>query len=219
MGEQQNPGKKNKIPAPPGSQASPKTLKRKKNHYTKYPPACPPPPRGQQPKTPWHLNSPDLPKAVSQSPTERRFHWRKNIPRRKPANYRKKRSFLQFCAFAEKNAVSLAKPDCKGALAHKNPFLSKRPKPKPRIQLTLNSGKDAGSTGENAYQGGNRQTIQEFCFAEFLSFCAFAEKNAVSLTNQGCKGGKSVGRNDRLWHIKSHDFPKAVSQSPEFSLR
>ena len=54
MGEQQNPGKKNKIPAPPGSQASPKILKRKKNHYTTNPPACPPPPRGQQPKKPWH---------------------------------------------------------------------------------------------------------------------------------------------------------------------
>ena len=48
------PVKKNKIPAPPGSQASPKILKRKKNHYTTNPPACPPPPRGQQPKTPWH---------------------------------------------------------------------------------------------------------------------------------------------------------------------
>ena len=38
---------------------------------------------------------------------------------------------LEFCAFAEKNAVSLAKPDCKGALAHKKPLLTKRPKPKP----------------------------------------------------------------------------------------
>ena len=53
-GSSKIPVKKNKIPAPPGSQASPKILKRKKNHYTTNPPACPPPPRGQQPKTPWH---------------------------------------------------------------------------------------------------------------------------------------------------------------------
>ena len=34
----------------------------------------------------WHLKSRYFPKAPSQSPTDRRFHWRKNIPRRKPAN-------------------------------------------------------------------------------------------------------------------------------------
>ena len=47
-------------------------------------------------------------------------------------------------------------------------------------------------TGVFRRKSGNRQTIQEFCFAEFLSFCAFAEKNAVSLANQGCKGSQSV---------------------------
>ena len=55
--------------------------------------------------------------------TDRRYQRRKRIPRRKPANYRKKRSFLQFCAFAEKNAVSLTNQGCKGcqneALCHK----------------------------------------------------------------------------------------------------
>ena len=45
---------------------------------------------------------------------DRRYQRRKRIPRRKPANYRKKRSFLQFCAFAEKNAVSLTNQGCKG---------------------------------------------------------------------------------------------------------
>ena len=40
---------------------------------------------------------------------------------KKQANYRKKRSFLQLCVFAEKNTVSLAKPDCKGALVPKKP--------------------------------------------------------------------------------------------------
>ena len=35
----------------------------------------------------WHLNNFALPKAVSQSLRKKcRFHWRKNIPRRKPAN-------------------------------------------------------------------------------------------------------------------------------------
>ena len=38
-------------------------------------------------------------------------------------------TFCSFCAFAEKNAVSLAKTDCKGALAPKKPCLTKSPKP------------------------------------------------------------------------------------------
>ena len=46
-------------------------------------------------------------------------------------NNAKSVAFCSFCAFTEKNAVSLAKPDCKGALAHKNPFLTKRREPKP----------------------------------------------------------------------------------------
>ena len=33
-----------------------------------------------------------------------------------------------------------------------------------------------------------KQTIQEFGTSRILKFCAFAKKNAVSLTNQGCKG-------------------------------
>ena len=38
----------------------------------------------------WHLKCRYFPKASSQSPeSDRRFHKRKNIPRRKPANYRK----------------------------------------------------------------------------------------------------------------------------------
>ena len=49
-------------------------------------------------------------------------------------------------------------------------------------------------TGVFRRKSGNRQTIQEFGKAEFWSFCAFAEKNAVFLTNQGCKGGKSGNR-------------------------
>ena len=64
-----------------------------------------------------------------------------------------------------------------------------------------------------------RRTVPEFGESRILEFCAFAEKNAVSLANQGCKGSQNAGRNDRLWHLKSSDLSKAVSQSPEFSLR
>ena len=51
-----------------------------------------------------------------------------------------------------------------------------------------------------------------------LEFCAFAERNAVSLAKTDCKGGKSVGRNDRLWHLKNPALPKAPSQSPRIPL-
>ena len=64
------------------------------------------------------------------------------VPKREPAYYPKNSAqaeFWSFCAFAERNAVSLAKTDCKGALAPKKPFLIKNREPKPRIQLTLNS--------------------------------------------------------------------------------
>ena len=49
-------------------------------------------------------------------------------------------------------------------------------------------------------------------------FCVFAGKNAVYLANQSCKDGKSVGRDDWLWHIKSPVLPKAPSQSPRIQL-
>ena len=100
---------KSRLPlAPKQAQKSPNKTKK---HYTKYPPACPPPPRGQQPKTPWHLKSPALPKTVSQSPEKKcRFQ------RRKPANYPRILlcRILELCAFAKKNAVSLANQGCKG---------------------------------------------------------------------------------------------------------
>ena len=63
-----------------------------------------------------------------------------------------------------------------------------------------------------------KQTVPEFGASRILEFCAFAEKNAVSLANQGCKGGQNVGRNDRLWHLKSRYLPKAPSQSPRIQL-
>ena len=92
----------------------------------------------------------------------------------------------------------------------------------------------------------NGKPTPEFGFAEFWSFCAFAEKNAVFLTNQGCKGGKSGNRQTIaksiafcsfvplqrktqclwqnliakvLWHKKSPNLPNAVSQSPEKKCR
>ena len=53
----------------------------------------------------------------------------------------------------------------------KSRYLPKAPSQSPEFSGAEFGEKNAGSTGENAYQGGNRQTIQEFCFAEFLSFC------------------------------------------------
>ena len=62
----------------------------------------------------------------------------------------------------------------------KSPNLPKAPK------------KNAGFIGEN------RRTVPEFGLRRILELCAFAEKNAVSLTNQGCKGGKSGNRHNYL---------------------
>ena len=40
----------------------------------------------------------------------------------------------------------------------------------------------------------------------------------MSLAKTDCKGGKSVGRNDRLWHQKNPDLSKASSQSHRIPL-
>ena len=150
-GSSKIPVKKNKIPAPPGSQASPKILKRKKNHYTTNPPACPPPPRGQQPKKPWHkafaqgisISTPKRSALAPKKPWLSKSHEPKPLTagsisgnayqggNRQTIPRIRLRRILGFCAFAEKNAVSLAKPGCKGALAHKKPFLTKSRASKP----------------------------------------------------------------------------------------
>ena len=56
----------------------------------------------------------------------------------------------------------------------------------------------------------------------YLKFCAFAKKNAVSLTNQGCKGCQQCLRQNLvakvLWHLKNSDLPNAVSQSLRIQL-
>ena len=54
----------------------------------------------------------------------------------------------------------------------------------------------AGKNGGKTFQGENRQT---------LKFCAFAKKNAVSLTNQGCKGCQNEAlcrKSEALCHKK-----------------
>ena len=142
----------------------------------------------------WHLKNSDLSNAVSQSS---RIQLALNSLIRTPVSLAEKHSkaktgklspefgtsrILKFCAFAKKNAVSLTNQGCKGC-QNASPFC-----------LTTLSIQDPSIE--------NRHTVPEFGFAEFFSFCAFAEKNAVSLTNQGCKGGKSVGRDDRLWPPK-----------------
>ena len=116
----------------------------------------------------------------------------------------KSAAFCSFCVFAGKNDVYLANQSCKdgksealchkarhrgsrGALAHKNSLLTKRREPKPQT---------AGFIGGKTFQGENRQT---------LKFCAFAKKNAVSLTKQGCKGCQNEAlcrKSEALCHKK-----------------
>ena len=57
------------------------------------------------------------------------------------------------------------------ALAPKKPQLTKSRAPKPTNSAYAEfANQNAGSTGENAYQGGNRRTVPEFGKAEFCSF-------------------------------------------------
>ena len=80
----------------------------------------------------------------------------------------------------------------RGALAPKKPFLIKNRKPRAK------SGRSPPvPLAKEAQQGGNGRTIQEFCLAEF-----FAEKNAVSLANQDCKGGQN-GHVDRAKRVET----------------
>ena len=151
-------------------------------------------------------------------------------------------------------------PSTNPALASKKPLLTKSPKPKPRIQLTLNSDTNCRFSGEKVlsckvfgdYIGGpgglwhqksrylpkapspriqltlNSETacrvpktrkhsktetgklFREFGASRILEFCAFAEKNAVSLANQDCKGALAS---------KKPCLSKNREPKPEFSLR
>ena len=99
-------------------------------------------------------------------------------------------NYLKFCAFAKKNRSFFVKPrlqrlpkrssvlqeealchkarhrGSRDALTHKNSLLTKRREPKPTNSAC------AEFANQNAgFIGGNRHTIQEFCFAEFLRFC------------------------------------------------
>ena len=106
-------------------------------------------------------------------------------------------------------------PSPNPALAPKKPNLTKSPKPpNPACAEFVNS--VPSSKDEKTLQDGNRQITAKS--TAFCSFCAFAEGNAVSLAKTDCKGGQNVGRNDRLWHLKSPDLSKAVSQSPRIPL-
>ena len=80
------------------------------------------------------------------------------------------------------------------ALAPEKPLLTKSHEPKPQT---------AGFKGEN------RHTIQEFCFAEFLSFVPLQRKTQCLRQNLVAKV---------LWHIKSRFLPKAPSQSLRIQL-
>ena len=63
--------------------------------------------------------------------------------------------------------------------------------------------------GVSRRKSGNRQTIQEFCFAEFLRFLPLQRETQCLWQNLVAKV---------LWHIKSRCLPKAVSQSLRIQL-
>ena len=74
-------------------------------------------------------------------------------------------------------------------MAPKKPLLTKSPKPNPDTARRVpkagkHSKRETGKSSKNSAQ------------AEFWSFCAFAERNAVSLAKTDCKGGKN-GHVDR----------------------
>ena len=107
-----------------------------------------------------------------------------------PADYRKKRSFCSFCAFAEKNAVSLAKTDCKGG---KNSHVDRAK----RVETSWGNCKSKFNSFTQRPSRFRTQPVRReetptrflhkipaYC----LEFCAFAEKNAVSLAKTDCKG-------------------------------
>ena len=78
-------------------------------------------------------------------------------------------------------------------MAHKNSLLTKRREPKPTNSACAEfANQNAGFIGGKTFQGENRQTIPRIRLRRILKFCAFAKKNAVSLTNQGCKGCQNV---------------------------
>ena len=104
--------------------------------------------------------------------------------------------------------MSLANQGCKGALASKKPYLTKRPKPKPRIQLTLNSAiKMPPPQAKKTVQAINRRTV-----AKSVAFCSFVPLQRKTQ----CLRQNLVAK--VLWHIKSHDLPKATSQSSRIQL-
>ena len=71
----------------------------------------------------------------------------------------------------------------RGALAHKNSLLTKRREPKPTNSACAEfANQNAGFIGGKTFQGENRQTIPRIRLRRILKFCAFAKKNAVSLT-------------------------------------
>ena len=81
----------------------------------------------------------------------------------------------------------------RGALAPKKPFLSKRPKPKPRIQLTLNSDTD--------------------CRFQIRKHSIGGPGVLWHLKNSDLSNAVSQSPRIPLWHLKSHTLPKAPNSA------
>ena len=104
------------------------------------------------------------------------------------------------------------------ALAHKNSLLTKRREPKPTNSACAEfANQNADFIGGKTFQGENRQTIPRIRLRRILEFCAFAKKNAVSLTNQGRKGCQNEalcsGKQKLCVTKNRHNYPKNSAQA------
>ena len=112
----------------------------------------------------WHLKSPDLPKASSQSPRPPVSNKESMALGGPGALWHLKNSDLP-------NAVSQSS---RIPLWHlKSHTLPKAPSQSPEFSGAEFGKKNAGFIGGKTFQSENRHTIQEFCFAEFLRFCSW----------------------------------------------
>ena len=128
----------------------------------------------------WLPNNPILPKAPNQSPRIPLWQQKSHYLPKAPSQIRK-----QHAEFQSENRHIIQEFGAS------------------RILELLH--KAVGKTGVTRCKSGNRQTLQEFCFAEFLSFLPLQRETQ-------CLWQKLIAK--ALWHLKSPDLSKAVSQSP-----
>ena len=171
----------------------------------------------------------------------------KNAPKRKPANYRKKQRFLQFWHTAlVKQETGVQSQNSANAefwsflpLQRETQCLWQNlvaKAAKAKLCATKHGiGGPRGlpwspqGRGEGLRERGKLR-VEKVGFPSPLSLPAFKKQIFASFLKaqflllfqrpiQDPSTRLRLGRDDRLWHLKSPDLSKAVSQSPEFSLR